>query len=425
MGSVKDLKTDDSLAGRLFIPSTAMEFGQGGMQTSGRYSVADLKKMIPDSDIKDKAYVLAMTQGAFFEWLSTNYPDIPHCYVGLMDKDGKIVDSATLLDRGELSNVVVMKIAHTPDSFSGGDLAKYRAAMASGELQCAVADVESIFRKGLPLGSSAFKKIFGAVGISEQYYETIATYDDTVKHLDMIREFAGNIGIKNLGKLEALLRSFSLGTTIPNPGFVLKDFTFDSTTKFEEAGDRDITAAEAQELSGLSPEGYDKWTKVMYPALADAQIRYCDERNMVNIDGKSEVVAYRRMPVLTDFVCSPDENRIMIVHTVDGTEWALPTNKEVGRAIFRLSGVYAAKAEATERAKKAGSADNWKEYMPAVLQERGIDLNAVSEHACTMMSYAMAEVGNRLLGRKVFDAAPIDTWARHFVPFASKLTYQQ
>lgn len=448
MGSVKDLIIKGALADKWYKSPTSTEFGRGAWRVKGTYSVGDLKKLIPDSDIENKSEALTLMVGLFFEWLADHHPDIPTCYLGVLDKDGNMTTAQKLLDKGDLSNIIVMKIAHVPETYCRGDLAKYRNALASGELQCGVADVESIFRQGFPLGSSTFEKIFDAVGMKKEY-ETLATYDETVAGLDKIRAMVGVEAVKHINdiyaalsstkisteilkkslasfpKLEKILQDSHLGTTIPNPGFVLKYFVCNSTTKFEEAGDRAISNEEEESYSGLDKEGYLQWTQIMFPLLTQAQTEFAARRNILNIDGKAECVAYKRKPVITDFVCTPDENRLMIIADVGGVEWAIPTNKEIQRAIFRREGVYAAINEAKRRSKKDGDVNKWKDYMPQILKERNIDLKAVSEHSCNLMAYAIAEVANRTLGKTVFDAKPLDSWVGEFIPYASKIQRQE
>lgn len=424
MGSVKDLIVDGTLDGELLIQPTQTEFGRGAWFVKGTFSVGDLKEQIPDTIIRYKPEALTMMVGRFFEWLADSYPGIPICYLGVLDRDGDITTTKKLLDKGDLSNVVIMKLAHVPETYSNGDLEDYRNALASGELQCGVADVESIFRKGFPLGSSSFEKIFKAVGMGKEY-ETAATYGENVAGLDKIRGMVEEKGLSSFPELEKILQKSNLGITIPNPGFVLKDFIYNSTTKFEQSGDRDITKEEEKKYSGLDNEGYEQWTKFMFPMLAKAQIDFCDERNILNIDGKAECVAYKRKPIVTDFACSIDENRLMIIVKDDNVEWAIPSNKEIQRAIFRKEGVYAAISEAKRRADKDGDINKWKTYIPTINKERNIDLKGVAEHSCNLMSYAIAEVANRILSKKVFDAKPIDSWVKEFIPYASKIQRQK
>lgn len=419
MGSVKDLILEGP-GSELYKRPRAEEFGQGAWNVKGTYSVRDLKHLIPESDIPNKAAALTMITADFFEWLAGAHPDIPTCYVGVLDKDNKVVDVQTLLQRGETTHRIVMKLAHVPETFCGGSLNVYRISLQTGELQCGVADVESIFRKGFPLGSSRFKDIFGAVGRKAQY-QTLAKYVETATALDEIRAEVQAKGISAFPKLEKILQESGLGTTIPHPGFILDKMTYDSTTKFEESGDRVIGKDEEQRLSGLDSEGYRIWTTEMFPRLALAQIEYCQRRDVLNMDGKMECVTYRKKPVLTDFACTPDENRLMIVTNVDGVKWAIPSNKEIQRAVFTQAGVDVAIAEVKEKAKAAGDESTWKNYVPQALHDHNIDLNAVSDYSCDLMAYAIAEVGNRLLGRIVFDAKPLDSWFGEFLPYASKV----
>ena len=422
MGSVKDLLIGDFPGGSLYVKPTAHEFGLGAWQVKGSFSVKDLKEQIPgDITIKNKAEILAMQVGNFFEWMSGHHPDITTCYMGMLDAAGNITDTTTLADRGELSSIVVMELAHVPETFSQGNLGAYRAALLSWELQCAVSDVESIFRKGFPLGSSTFKAIFKVAGIAEEY-NTLATYEEVVVGLNAIRQNVIADGMNQ--SLVEVLRKAKLGEVIPNPGYVLKGFTYDSTTKFESSGDRVIDEEEAQQLSGLSKEGYNTWTKDWFPRIAQAQIDYSEERGIINIDGKGECVTYQGDPVVTDFLCSIDENRLMIVYEKDGIQWAIPSNKEIQRAIFTQAGIDVAKNRAIEQATAAGEMDQWKTYFSGVCKDMSIDLRAVTEHSCRLMEYAAAEVGNRTFGKTLWDAKPLDSWVDSFLPYASKLEHQ-
>ena len=419
MGSVKRIiPTEDPIFGRYNSPPTPSTFGMAAWEGQGTFSVGDLKHKIPDREIPGKREGLVMQAAAFFEYLAGRHPDIPTWWLGLLDNKGKQVDLATLLERGDTTNKFLTEMAHTPESFCDGDLSKYRLALANGELQCGVADVESIFRNGFPLGSSSFKRIFKAMGRDD--YEQLATYQETAQALAELRA-QYEAAPDQFPAVQKMLEKAGL-TTIPNPGTVLEKFVYDSTTKFEVEGDRDITEEEARRFSGLSDEGYELWTQNYFPRIAQAQIDFAGERGILNIDGKCECIAYKGNPVLTDFACTSDENRLMIVTEVDGVEWAIPSNKEIQRAIFRQAGVYAAIEEAKRRANAADQSERWREaYFDPVLAERKIDLQEVTEHACNLMQYAIAEVTNRILGRTVIDTKPLDSWVKEFVPYASKV----
>jgi phosphoribosylaminoimidazole-succinocarboxamide synthase len=421
MGSVKDLVMDDSAAGKLYIPTLMGGFGQGVWKVSGRFSVKDLKKLIPAVEIPQKAEMLTMTTAAFFEWMAGKHPEIETCYLGVLDKDGEITDTSTLLQKGDTSTHIVMKLADTPDTLFAGNVEMYEDALKARKVQCGVADVESIYRKGFPLGSSTFKGIFKAVGKGD-VYDKLATYDDTVAALDDIREMVKGRE-KDFPDLEAALAAAKLDR-IPNPGFMLRDIAYDSTTKFEKGGDRKIGKEEEKELSGLSDEGYETWTENWFPRIARAQIEYCDARGIMNMDGKAECVTYNGMPVVTDFLCTPDENRLMIAVEIDGITWAIPSNKEVQRAEFKSAGVDVAITEAKEMAEKAGDPGKWLDYVTERCKAHKIDLQDVTDRSCALMASAIGEVGNRMLGKKVFDAQPVDTWAEEFIPYASRIERQ-
>lgn len=437
MGSVKDLIINLMIAEQLgvlehlrrpavelYSAPTMIDFGRGTWYVGGTFSVADLKDLIPSVVIKNKPEGLAMMTAMAFEYLANRHPDISMCYEGLMDNNGKVVDAITLLDRGEISNLIVMKLAHVPQTVfpdvtdKDEQLRQYRESLADGTLQCCVADVESIFRNGFPLGSSTFEKMFKAVGMGKEY-QTMATYDEVVAGLDRVRSIVREES-GNLPELRKVLEKAGL-EVVPNPGYILDKFVYNTTSKFEAAGDRDLSSEEERAFSGLSEVGYEIWRKVYVPLTAATQIELSKERNVVNIDGKEECVAFHKMPVLTDFICTPDENRLMFLYNHEGEDLLIPSNKEIQRAIFRQEGVYAAKAESIEIARGKVNASEWKSYMPAVLKNRKIDLQAVTEHSCNLMSYAFAEVANRMLGQTVFNTTPLDQWVPQFVPYASRV----
>lgn len=427
MGSVKDLIIDDSPAGRIYRPPKVDEFGEGAWNVKGTYSVKDLKELIPPIEIPNKAEALAMTNGSFFEHLSNTHPDIEHCYLGMFDNErGEVVSVQDLLDRGETSNVVVMKLAHTPESFTEGNLGRYRGDLLTGTLQCGVADVESIFRQGFPLGSSTFKKIFRAAGPEmATKYQGLATYDEVTSGLEQIRASVDGEGWERFPELEQLLKDYGLGKEIPNPGFLLDKIVFDSTTKFERAGDREITREEERMFSGLNDEGYNAWTTNIFPRFAKAQIDFATQKDLLNYDGKGECVTYKGYPVITDFACTPDENRLTILYkdpSNAGVMLAIPTNKEFKRARFTAAGVDTAIHHARMQAEKEqGSDESWRDYMGGVMKDMKLDLQAVSEDCLEVMSYAIAEVANRILGQRVFDIPRLETWVDQMIPYASRV----
>lgn len=416
MGSVKDLITDQTTpAGKLYIPAQPHRFGQGAWKVSGRFSVGDLKNLIPPIEIAGKGAVLAMMTGAYFE--HAEHQGIPSCYLGMMDAEGRIVSTDTLLTRGETSDVVVMNLANTPQGHSAEALRAYHAAIANGDISVYVADAESIFRAGVPLGSSVFKKIFGLMGRGEAY-EQIATYDETLAELTLMRTRVLREGPGHFRELEQYLASIGLAH-IPNPGQRLPKPVLNFTTKFSPSGDEDITEEQARTRMGLSESRYADWKALAFRCAQD-QIAYSSARQIVNIDGKVEAVVTGTTPILTDFANTPDENRLMLTFEKKGITYLLPTNKEMQRAMFRAEGVYAAIDAAKEDSTRAhGTADRWQEYLFNRIARKRLD--DVARASCAMMGDALRTVANRALGKTVFEAKSIEHWVGPFLPYASRV----
>ncbi|MFH1307656.1 MAG: hypothetical protein ABIH72_02285 [archaeon] len=439
MGSVKDLITRSgklrnfNIPKGLYIPPLKNKWGQGAWDVSGRFSVLDLKEQIPETEIRNKAEILAMQTAHYFEALLNDYHGITQCYRGMLNHDGNVTTCQNLLDKGELSNIIVMSLSHSPETYwkkirkqkfdpkSPEQLIEYRRALRSGRLKNGIADVESIFRKGFPLGSSTFKKIFEAVGMKEDYLQ-LATYDEVVNGLDEVRKRVENQGIQAFPGLEGVLAEAQLDK-IPNPGYILKGIATDSTTKFEKAGDRAISRQEAQHLSGMDPENYAIWAESWVPLIAAHQIAYSEDRGILNIDGKLECVVYYGRPCVTDFANTIDENRTMILYQAESGLWAIPSNKEIQRAIFRAAGVPQAIERSRALAKEKGG--TWQGYFEKACQEFNIDVSAVTEESVRLMEYAAAEIGNRTFQKNIFDAPPLSSWAPEFLPYASKIEYQE
>lgn len=410
MGSVKDQIQGDSPGGRLFRKPGFNSLGLGAWQVSGRFSVGDLKELIPPIEIRDKNYILAMTSARYWEQASA--AGFQHTYAGMLDKDGKITDVETLMDRGELSDIIVMKLGVTPhvfgDKITDETRAIYHRLINSGDINVFVADAECIHRWGFPLGSSTFKKIFGAANMVERY-EKIATYADTIVGLDEIRAIPG---IMQDPAMVRVLAAAGLDC-IPNPGHMIAEPAINFDTKFRPAGDATMTEDEARLMMHLDPLAFMAWRKTV-AENARHQRDYCKALGLMSIDGKTEGMVVNGFPIFTDFACNPDENRIMLAYTApDGRVYMIPANKEIQRAIFRVYGIY----DAIEQA-KADHDDAWQAHLvPHYRTKKQIGEAAV--HSIRMMEEAIASVGNALLGRTIFDATPIERWVGDFLPYAS------
>ncbi len=432
-GSAKNLiqTGDDSPYAVWYERPTSDTFGKGVFQAHGGFSVRDLKEEIPFTVIPCKAKVLAMMTAYFFERLAERCPDVDTTYIAIMDKDGKPTTVDKLIKKGDTSDAILMKIAHTPDSYLGhvrdnnDRIMQYRKALASGQLLCGVGDVESIFRRMLPLGSSVFKKIFEAAGFGSEY-DSMVTYSQVVEGLNRIgalNVLDGGDGHSELGTkwkdVKAVLEANGL-SSMPYPGTLLSKVRYNTTTKFEVAGDRDIPEEIARKYSGLSRDQYDRWKADIFPRVAETQIKLLTERGSLNADGKVEVVAYHGRPYLTDWACNTDENRPMIIVEREGATWGLPTNKELQRIIFKGEGVDSAIREAKGRAEKDGKKNEWKGYFREVCEERKLDIRAIAEKTVTLMGNAGMEIANRTLGNRVFDVPALETWVNELMPYASK-----
>ncbi len=434
MGSVKDILRDTN-GERLYISPQQERFGRAAWKVSGRFSVADLKGVISSHavsylEIPQKGTALAM-MAAFYEEAGASHGH-NSCYESMMDRDGNMVSVQNLLERGDTSNVVVMRLAHTPQSyedalpgyiadmllqFTGSatvtelrpesgeaSLQRYHHAISNGTLKTYVADVESIFRRGLPLGSSFFEKVAKAVGL-EQEYACAATYDATVGILDEART---RMRAGNFPPLAELLSSVGL-TEIPNPGYMLPATVFDATTKFSAEGDVPITERQAGWSMGISLEQYGQW-KVLLREDAEAQAVFCKERGIVLMDGKVETVVHNGELYFTDFRCTVDENRMGIPYG----NILLPTSKEIQRAVFREHGIYAGILEAKNRHGK-----DWRTFLSCYVSKDAIP-NAVRE-SMEIMGRVIPFVANRILGKSVFNAPSLEEIARDLLPFASPL----
>lgn len=410
MGSAKDLLLgSDTLGGRIYVPPTPHKLGLGAWQVSGASSVADLKGAIPKHKIKHKPEVLGMGAGAY--WEDANSHGFANMYVGMLDAGGNITDVATLLQRGELSDTVVMKLAWTPHDV-GAELTddvrrEYHRLIRMGEITAFIGDAECIWRGGFPVGSSTFKRIFKAANMLAAY-EGLATYDALVVGLDEIR---GISGIMDSLEMKRVLTAAGLDR-IPNPGHLLETEAIDFTTKFDPSGDVVMTDIEAMAGMHLDTTSFEAWCHTLR-RNARHQRDFCRKRGIENFDGKTEMAKWLGKPLFTDFACTPDENRLMLQYTrPDGQICYIPVNKEIMRAVFRVHGIYTA----IERSRSKYGA-LWAGHLSEFVSQQR--LAEVLEEAIWMMEQAMATIGNKLLGVDVFDADPIDNWVGPFLPYAS------
>lgn len=408
MGSVKRLIP--SWPG--YIKPEANKLGLGVWEVSGGFSVGDLKSLIPKQQIAHKPAVLAMTTAAYWETAATD--GFISSYIGMLDPDDEIVDVGTLLDRGQTSNRVVMRLAKTPLDYCPKLTAKSRAwyhrLIERGSLTAYVADAECIFRLGIPLGSSWLKKLAIAAGFGDRY-ELVATYDDTAALLDEVRaavdaDSKGAVAVRQM-TMQAGLRF------VPNPGQMLDFPLMNFDTKFNPAGDQTMSIEEAQWRMHLGDLEFAAWQTIL-ERNALHQRDFCLERGIHDFDGKTECLVVGGVPIFADFAVTVDENRLTIRYVLaDGTVIYVPANKEIQRAIFRQYGIYAAKDAAIR-----DHGDTWLDCFLQYVPERRIEEATVE--SVRMMEQVICTVGNMLLGTDIFPAEPIADWIEPFIPYSSR-----
>ncbi|MBC8495410.1 hypothetical protein H8D36_04615 [archaeon] len=234
MGSVKDLE----------IQAHAFENlgGTGEFIFSDDFSIFDWGKM-PDQ-IPGKGAALAVMAAWNFEQLEKI--GVPTHYMGLVlrgdQKTDRIVGFEHLQAAGP-SNIMRVELsvvyhpiarryadiqAETPGTVDHVDYDYAFFEQNRGHINNYIVPLEIIFRNGLPLGSSVFKRIAEAK-----------------KHPD---------GKVRLAKLENIYRKLGLNSE-PKPGDMLPKPILGYTTKFEE-GDRHLTEDEAYQVSGLTEEQF-------------------------------------------------------------------------------------------------------------------------------------------------------------------------
>ncbi|MCX6810029.1 MAG: hypothetical protein NTZ65_04795 [Candidatus Berkelbacteria bacterium] len=266
MGSVKDLMVQHPM----YIPPAPHKQGIGPWRVKGTFSVGDLKYLIKPVEIPNKGVALAMMAGLYWEHAAT--VGFQNSYAGMLDTDDRITDAQTLLDQGDLSNVVVMHLAVTPHMYApDGKLTDeirgiYHRLISSGDLTNYVGDCECIFRFGLPLGSSYYKRIAIAAGLGDEY-EQVAKLEETIQFLDQIR---GITGILDKPEMVTVLKMMGLDR-IPNPGYIGTKPYLNFDAKFDPGGDEHYSFTEAQDalhlnrrnwkglLSRLVDNSYDQW----------------------------------------------------------------------------------------------------------------------------------------------------------------------
>lgn len=256
MGSVKDLV--------VIKKPTKDALGLGEFVFSDRYSVFDWGEM-PDV-IKLKGASLALMGAKSFELLGAE--GIRMHYLGLAE-DGVV---KRLSDLKGPSNVMRVRLTNVykPEYNDASKSYDYSFLSKSGSLDNYLIPLECVYRNGLPLGSSVFKKL-----------------ED------------GKLSLAELGLSEQ-----------PKPGDMLPEPLYDFSTKLEESGDRLVKGDELFRISGLTEEEF----RDLEDKLRNANeliTKHCNNVGLTNYDGKFEFMKYDGI-VFADVLGTPDECRFSL-----------------------------------------------------------------------------------------------------------------
>lgn len=297
MGSVKDLET--------VREPTQDSMGIGRFHFSDRYSVFDWGEM-PDL-IDGKGAALCLMGAYCFERLEEK--GIRTHYRGLIADDGKVV-KLNALKRPENTMEIDLVNVYKPDARVKDGKLGYDYGRYTANLKNYLIPLEIIYRKGLPEGSSVFKRL-------EQ----------------------GQITIEELGL-----------NRYPKPGDRLSKPIFDVSTKLEQK-DRYLPWKEAQEISGLTDEEISE-VKDLLLSVNRLITQVALKADLENEDGKIELAfnPERRLMVV-DVVGTLDECRF----TYEGVH----VSKEIARQFYRRTSWFRDVEEAKKRAEAEGVED-WK-----------------------------------------------------------------
>jgi len=356
MGSVKDLL--------VLEPAYENHPGVGNFVFSDRYSVFDWGEM-PDH-ITGKGRALAAMAAFNFEQLESR--GIRTHYQGLVGPSGKLVRFADLeAGSGGLATMQVSLARVYPPivrEFWSGEKVEVRYDYTfferhRGRVNNYLVGLEIIFRNGLPLGSSVFKRIDRAKQIA-----------------DAKRRDAELRGIfKGLGVKEP-----------PEPGRMLPSPVMSYTTKLE-AGDRELGRDQAYRLSGLPRRAFN--TLDSLALQVNSMITDQAERmGFAHYDGKIETV-WNDGLVVCDVIGTFDENRFAF----RGEQ----ISKEVLRQWYKRN-----------QPEFAAACDEWKKTGPGWQKRCDVKPVKLPVEFATLASQMYMSGCNRYTGKRVFDSPPLE-----------------
>jgi phosphoribosylaminoimidazole-succinocarboxamide synthase len=357
MGSVKDLV--------VISPAFENRPGLADFVFSDRYSVFDWGEM-PDH-IPGKGMALATMAAFNFEELERR--GVRTHYQGMVAADGtirRLADPAGSQDGSARMRVrlarVYRPVARELLAEDGTSRVTYDYSFFEanrGALNNYLIGLEIIFRNGLPLGSSVFKRIARVRQLSD----------------------AG----RREGEMKQILDELGLDRE-PAPGQMLPRPVMSYTTKLEE-GDRSLTEEEARRISGLREEEFAE-----VPAIAlrvnDCVTELASRAGFDHYDGKVEMV-YDRGLLVCDVLGTFDENRFGF----RGEQ----ISKEVLRQWY------------TRRQPEFPKAcDHWKKSGAGWQERCDVKPLALPAEFLTLVSQMYLAGCNRYTGRRVFAAPELE-----------------
>ncbi|MBN1836739.1 MAG: phosphoribosylaminoimidazolesuccinocarboxamide synthase [Spirochaetales bacterium] len=360
MGSVKDLLVTE--------PACENRPGIGSFVFSDRYSVFDWGEM-PDH-IAGKGKALAAMAAYHFEVLERR--GIRTHYQGLVGPQGRLLRFNDLEEGSggvQTMQVRLGRVYHPiAREFATGEGVEVRYdysffAANRGRINNYLIGLEIIFRNGLPLGSSVFKR------------------------LEEARARAGDGGTRGGGRggVAAILRELGLKEE-PVPGQMLPRPIMGFTTKLEP-GDRALTEREALQISGLKGRDFADLRRTAFETN-EIVTELAHRGGFEHYDGKIEAV-WDNGIVVCDVLGTFDENRFAF----QGQQ----LSKEVLRQWYKRN--QPEFVEACDRWKKTGA--GW--------QER-CDVKPLSlpKELAVLASQMYAAGCNRYTGKRIFEAPPLE-----------------
>jgi phosphoribosylaminoimidazole-succinocarboxamide synthase len=367
MGSVKDLL--------VLEPAYENRAGVGNFVFSDRYSVFDWGEM-PDK-IAGKGRSLAVMAAFNFEQLENR--GIRTHYQGLIGQSGTLCRFTDLsLDSDGLATMQVSlaRVYHPiVREFWSGEHVEVRYDYTfferhRGRINNYLVGLEIIFRNGLPLGSSIFKRI------------------ERAEQLADVKQRGAEMGriLKELGLKEP-----------PQPGQMLPSPVMSYTTKLE-AGDRELSRKQAYRLSGLLRREFN--TLDSLALQVNSMITEQAERTgFAHYDGKIETVWDNGL-VVCDVIGTFDENRF---------SWkGEQISKEVLRQWYKRN-----------QPEFVGACEKWKKTGPGWQKHCDVKPRNLPAEFATLASQMYMSGCNRYTGRRVFDSPPLEEVMERIKSFES------